>query len=201
MAPITHFSQLDLEKTYTYADYLTWQFNERVEIIKGKVLLISPASNLKHQEISRNLLLAIGNYLSKKRCKVFHAPFDVKLYDSKKEQLTNEEAYSTIQPDLCVICDRNKLTTQGCEGAPDWIIEVLSKGNSKKDVRLKYELYQENGVIEYWLVYSYEEVIYQFVLDEKIQLYHLHDMYAQNEIISPYLFPELKIDLTELFAE
>jgi Uma2 family endonuclease len=201
MAKVTELSQLDLNATYSYADYLTWQLEETVELIKGKIIALAPAPNVKHQGISRNLLLMIGNYLHKNPCKVFYAPFDVSLYDRRKSILANQEIYSVVQPDLCVICDSEKLTVQGCSGAPDWIIEVLSPGNSKKDMHLKYDLYQENGVTEYWLVYPYEQAVYQFVLDQSSQKYQLYAMNAGDDIATPSLFPELQIDLAEVFAE
>lgn len=201
MATITQLSQLDLNGTYSYADYMTWRLEETVELIKGKIMAMSPAPNLKHQRISRNILRPIDSYLRNKRCEVFVAPFDVKLYDSKKSKLADQDAYSVVQPDLCVICDPEKLTTQGCSGAPDWIIEVLSPGNSKKEMRLKYDLYQENGVTEYWLVYPYEQAVYQFVLNQNSEKYQLHAMYAGDDIAKPALFPELEIDLADVFAE
>ncbi|TRX00778.1 Uma2 family endonuclease [Candidatus Methylobacter oryzae] len=201
MTKITELSQLDLNATYSYADYLTWQLEETVELIRGKIMAMSPAPNLKHQRISRNMLLSIGNYFKHKSCQVFVAPFDVKLYNSKKSKLADQDVYSVVQPDLCVICDEDKLTEQGCNGAPDWIIEVLSPGNSKKDMRLKYDLYQENGVTEYWLVYPYEQAVYQFVLDRDSEKYQLFAMHAGDDIATPSLFPELQIDLAEVFAE
>lgn len=201
MTKITELSQLDLNATYSYADYLTWQLDETVELIKGKIMAMSPAPNLKHQRISRNMLRPIDNYLSHKTCEAFHAPFDVKLYNSKKSKLADQDVYSVVQPDLCVICDKDKLTEQGCNGAPDWIIEVLSPGNSKKDMHLKYDLYQENGVTEYWLVYPYEQAVYQFVLDQDAGKYQLFAMHAGDDIAKPYLFPELHIDLADVFAE
>ena len=200
MTPITQLSQLDLNANYSYADYLTWQLEETVELIKGKIMAMSPAPNVKHQSISRNMLVEIANHLHKKPCKVFHAPFDVKLYDSRKSHLSDREVFSVVQPDLCVICDKSKLTVQGCDGAPDWIIEVLSLGNSKKELHLKFELYQENGVSEYWMVHPYEQTVYQFVLNHEDK-YQLHAMYAGDDIATPYLFPELKIDLADVFAE
>ncbi len=201
MATITKFSQLDLEHTYSYADYLCWKFKERVEIIKGKVMLMSPAPNVNHQRLSGKLSYQIAHYLHRKQCELFVAPFDVKLYNSKKEHLSDDKAFSVVQPDLCVICDKNKLTKQGCEGAPDWIIEIVSRGNSKKDLLLKYALYQENGVEEYWLVYPYEEAVHQFILNKKTERYQLYKIYAQDGTITPCLFPELEIDLAEVFVE
>jgi Uma2 family endonuclease len=201
MVKITELSQLDLNGTYSYADYLTWQLEETVELIRGKIMAMAPAPNLKHQRISRNMLRPIDNYLRHKSCEVFHAPFDVRLYDSKKSKLRDQDVSSVVQPDLCVICDAEKLTEQGCNGAPDWIIEVLSPGNSKKDMRLKYDLYQENGVTEYWLVYPYEQAVYQFVRDRHSEKYQLFAMHAGDDIATPYLFPELQIDLADVFAE
>lgn len=201
MAQITQLSQLDLNGTYSYADYLTWQLEETVELIRGKIMVMAPAPNVKHQRISGKLSRFIGNYLDGKRCEIFVAPFDVSLYDSRKSKLADREIFTVVQPDLCVICDPTKLTTQGCSGAPDWVIEILSPNNSKRDARIKYDLYQENGVTEYWLVYPYEQSVYQFVLNDDNQKYQLHGMYAQDEWATPYLFPDLRIDLAEVFAE
>jgi Uma2 family endonuclease len=200
MAVITELSQLDLNGTYSYADYLLWQFEERVELIKGKIMLMA-APNVKHQSLSGELSRQIGNFFHRKDCKLFVAPFDVKLYDSQKSKLADQEVFTVVQPDLCVICDKDKLTEQGCDGAPDWIIEILSKGNSKKETRFKYQLYEENGVREYWLVYPYEQAVHQFVLNEKTQKYELAAMFPGDEVASPILFPDLKIDLAEVFAE
>lgn len=201
MAKITELSQLDMNGTYSYADYLTWQLQETVELIKGKIMAMSPAPNIKHQRISLNLSLSLGNHFKHKACQLFVAPFDVKLYDRRNSLLKDQEVFSVVQPDLCVICDPNKLTLQSCDGSPDWIIEVLSPGNSKKELHLKYDLYQENGVTEYWLVYPYEQTVQQFVLDDVSQKYQLHAMCAGDDIATPYLFPELQIDLADVFAE
>jgi hypothetical protein len=80
---ITHLSQLDFSKTYSYADYLTWQFDDMVELIKGRIMQMCPAPNVNHQRIERNLILEIATYLKGKKCEVFPAPFDVRLYDRK----------------------------------------------------------------------------------------------------------------------
>ncbi|MGR9053771.1 MAG: Uma2 family endonuclease [Gammaproteobacteria bacterium] len=201
MAKITELSQLDPGSHYSYADYLTWQLDRTVELIKGKVMAMTPAPSLVHKRISRNLLLAVGLYLKDKPCQIFNAPFDVKLYGANRSKPEDRDVYTVVQPDLCVICDPGKLTEQGCDGAPDWIVEILSKGNSRKDMHIKYALYAENGVTEYWLVYPYEQAIYQFVLDPEPQRYRLHGMFAGDDRAAPFLFPELHIDLTDVFAE
>ncbi len=200
MATITHLSQLDPDGTYSYADYLTWRLEESVELFKGKIMMMAPTPNRKHQTVSGNLSLSLGNYFKRKNCQPFVAPFDVKLYDRRKSLLQDREVFSVVQPDLCLICDKEKLTEQGCDGAPDWIIEILSPGNSKKELSLKFQLYQECGVTEYWIVYPYEQSIHQFVLDQHDQ-YQLHAMHPGDDIATPYLFPDLQIDLVEVFAE
>jgi len=124
----------------------------------------------------------------------------VRLCDRKKSILQNKEVYTTVQPDICVICDESKLDKQGCNGAPDWIIEIISKSTAKKDAKTKYELYAENGVKEYWLVYPAEQIIQQFVLNEETSQYQLMNLYA-DEKASSYLFPDLEIDLTQLFKD
>lgn len=198
MPKITQLSQLDLNQTYSYADYITWQFDETVELIKGKIMLMSLAPSVNHQRVSMCLSRSLSNFFNRKTCQVFAAPFDVRLYDRKKSILANQEIHTVVQPDLCIICDLQKLDEQGCNGAPDWIIEILSKGNSKKEIQLKYELYQESGVTEYWLVYPYEQIIQQFVIDQSGR-YELKHMYAADDIAVPHLFPELVVDLTEIF--
>ena len=103
MSKITQLSQLDLDKTYSYADYLTWQFDELVELIKGKVMLMSPAPNLKHQRISADLTGMLYNFFKHKNCQFFAALFDVRLYDRKKSLLKNTEIHTVVQSDLSAI--------------------------------------------------------------------------------------------------
>ncbi|MGR8933866.1 MAG: Uma2 family endonuclease [Gammaproteobacteria bacterium] len=198
MAKITQLSQLDLNRTYSYADYLTWQFSDRVELIKGKISLMSPAPNVKHQDVSINLSSLLHGYFKHKKCRVYAAPFDVRLYDRKKSILASQDIHTVVQPDLCVICNLELLDEQGCNGAPDWIVEIVSKGSRQKDIKIKYQLYQESGVTEYWLVYPYEQTVHQFVLDENNR-YQLKAMFASPDAISSHLFPELAVDLNEVF--
>ena len=198
MPKITALSQLDLAKTYSYADYLTWQLSEMVELVKGKISQMAPAPNVSHQRIELKLALEIGNYLKGKKCEVFVAPFDVRLYDRKKSILENKEIQTVVQPDLCVICNPDFLDIQGCNGAPDWIIEILSKGNSKREMQVKYALYQEAGVTEYWIVYPNDCAIHQFVLNESGR-YELLNMFTDDDVVTPHLFPDLAIKLDDIF--
>lgn len=196
MKPITKFSQLDLTKQYSYADYLTWQFKERVELIRGWISKMSPAPSTGHQSISSVFQGEIYSYLKKSTCKLFAAPFDVRLIDSKKAK-NNQQVVTVVQPDICVICDEKKLDERGCIGAPDLIIEIVSPGNSKKEMKTKHELYEENCVREYWIANPLEKNIMLYVL--KAKKYHLKKIYFDDDTIESVLFKGLVIDLKEIF--
>jgi Uma2 family endonuclease len=144
--------QLALKKQdfYTYADYLTWDDNERWEIINGVAYNMSPAPITRHQLISSEIVKQIGVFLDKynKPCLVFHAPFDVRF----PQDAQDDEIIDVVQPDVSVICDVSKLDEKGCHGAPNFIIEILSPSTSKKDLVDKRILYENNGVQEYWLI-------------------------------------------------
>ncbi|MFT6204405.1 MAG: Uma2 family endonuclease [Spirosomataceae bacterium] len=158
------FQELDLSKTYSYADYLKWTFQERLELIKGKIYAMSPAPNRRHQVISAVLSNAIFNHLTGKPCQMYSAPFDVRLTPRKKDK--SGKIYTVVQPDICVVCDLEKLDDAGCLGAPDLIVEILSPGNTKKEMKEKKEVYEENGVKEYWIVHPTEEYILQYYLEK-----------------------------------
>lgn len=200
MQYITNFSDLDLSATYSYADYLLWRFEQSVELIKGKVFKMSPASSVRHQRISFKLSGEFYKHFADSLCQVFAAPFDVRLLDRAKSSKQNKDIYTVVQPDLCVICDKGKLDEQGCIGSPDLIIEILSPGNSKKEMKIKYALYEESGVREYWVVYPSEYVVLQFVLNEADK-YELKNSYAEDELLKAHIFPEVEVDLGFIFAE
>jgi len=195
---VTDINDLDLEKTYSYKDYLLWKFKERVELLKGKIFRMSPAPNITHQEISRNINRVLDQYFFEKPCKVFYAPLDVLLTDKKKSSEENE-IFTVVQPDLCVICDPEKIADgKKCIGAPDLVIEILSPGNSKKEMDYKFDLYQEAGVLEYWLVYPEEKSINIFILKngEYIGLKPV----SEGQILTSSIFPELQADVDKIFV-
>lgn len=197
MNPITDINQLDLTKSYTYADYLLWQFQDRVELIKGKIFKMSPAPNMRHQRISMNMIKAIVPFFSQKNCNLFHAPFDVRLSTKNK----NEEAATTVvQPDLCIVCDDRKLDTQGCIGAPDLIIEILSPGNSKKEMRDKYLLYEENEVKEYWVVIPSVEILQRYILDDNNK-YVAQLPNVQGDIVGITFLPGYELSVDDIFKQ
>jgi Uma2 family endonuclease len=199
MKTITDLSQLDLNGVYTYADYLTWKFEQTVELIKGHILPMAAPSR-RHQRISREMTVLLHHVFKNTPCDFYPAPFDVRLFDKKKSLKANKDVFTVIQPDLCVICDREKLDDQGCIGAPDLIVEILSPGNSKKEMKTKKELYEESGVREYWVIDPDRETVlrYHLVTEEK---YGGAEVFVSDDILTSTIFSEIQIPLEELFTE
>lgn len=195
MSLITDISQLDLTKTYTSADYLTWRLDEFVELIRGKVRLVSPAPRVRHQKVARHLVRAIDQQLDTSRCEVFFAPFDVRLTKSTPD---GDAALQTvIQPDICVICDPAKLDEFGCVGAPDWIIEILSPGSMAHDSKTKFDLYEKNEVGEYWMVDPGLKNVIVYVLENG--QYQLQGEFYQPGPIPARTLPGLTLEWAEVF--
>ncbi|MDD4177899.1 MAG: Uma2 family endonuclease [Bacteroidales bacterium] len=189
---------LDTTKRYTYADYLTWMDDMRREIYDGFVKLMTPAPNLKHQEISFNLTGIFRNYLLKNKCKGFAAPSDVRLPKNKNN--SDETIYTVLQPDLYVVCDLTKLDDRGCLGAPDLVIEITSPKTARRDLKDKYQIYEQHGVREYWIVNPSDENVLTFVLDANGK-FQLAGLYAGDDKIPVHIFDgDLQIDLTEVFV-
>ena len=188
---ITSLNQLDLVNgIYSYADYLVWKIKERVELLKGKILEMSVPSPI-HQEISGNLQGALFVFLRNSKCKLYTAPFDVRFPQKGESQV-----YTVVQPDLCVVCDLEKIDSKGCVGAPDLVVEILSPGNSKKEMKSKFALYQEEGVREYWIVDPERELVFVYVADNKNfkPTIPIADDYVYSTI-----FPDFKIHTSDLF--
>ena len=193
---ITNIDDLDLNGTYTYADYLLWQFSERLEIIKGKIFKMSPAPSRIHQQVSLKLTREIDKVFLNHKCELYVAPFDVRLVDFKKSTLESL-ILSVVQPDLCIVCDLSKLDEKGCIGAPELIVEIVSPGNSKKDLKIKFDLYEENGVQEYWIVNPAEKVVHIYTLLNGKYI-GSRPFIMETEIQSP-TFPELKFEVDKIF--
>ena len=198
---ITDINQLDFNKRYNYADYLTWQFDDMVELIRGKVFRMSPAPSTSHQHLSGNLFSIIHQYLKGKPCQVFAAPFDVRLPLPPGQQ-TAEQIDTVVQPDISIICDPEKLDERGCQGAPDWIIEILSKSTAAKDLTEKYALYEHAGVREYWVAHPNEGTLLIYRLDEAGRYQLLRQTpFVKGEKAPSAIFPDLEIDLDEVFGD
>lgn len=200
MEPITDISQLDVNKRYTYADYLTWQFNERVELIKGGLHKMSPAPRRLHQKIEGILHVKLWLFFENRTCEVYQSPFDVRL--SKNKGQIDQKIDTVVQPDICVICDKSKLDDAGCIGAPDLIVEILADSTAKKDYNEKFNLYEENEVKEYWIVNPATKTIEIFSLVEnKYVSLGLFNEQEGATTVEGHLFPELSIELKTIFSE
>lgn len=193
---ITDINQLDLSKTYSYADYLTWMFQDRLELFRGKIFKMSPAPSMYHQIVAGNVHGIMWSIFKNHPCKLFFAPFDVRLLDSKKSK-KDEDVFTVVQPDLCVVCDLSKLDSRGAIGAPDLIVEILSPGNSKKEMTYKFDLYQEAGVLEYWMINPADKTMLIYVL--KNGIFEGQKPLIEESTINSPLFPQLDFTLSEIF--
>lgn len=195
---ITDLSQLDPNGTYTYADYLKWQFDQSVELIKGRLYDMSPAPRSTHQRIVMRLSGELYTNFRNHTCEVYPAPFDVRLPNPEYESGFNNKIYTVVQPDISVICDPAKIDEFGCVGPPDWIIEITSPSTHKKDFNEKFDLYEAAGVREYWIAVPKSQEMYVYFLEEG--RYTERDVYEQGTKATSSLFPELTLDLDWVFG-
>jgi len=185
---------LALDKYYTYADYKEWDLaeGERYELIYGEAYAMS-APNTYHQLIQMELSKQIAVYLTGKPCKVIPSPFDVRLFYAE-----DDSDDTVVQPDITIICDKNKIGPEGGRGAPDLVVEILSPANTAIEMERKFRLYREAGVREYWVV------------DPEHKTLHIYDF--KNDAIFPRtynatgtakvgIFSDLEIALEPVFAE
>lgn len=186
----------DLSGSYSAKDYLQWKMEDLVELIRGKIFKMSPAPSTNHQIISGNLYTVLRGFFAAKSCQVFPAPFDVYLV---KEGQHYKDTENIVQPDLCVVCDPNKLRDIGCIGAPDLVVEILSRSTAKKDQVAKKELYAEYSVPEFWVVFPDTFTVQVFELKEGE--YSLAGTYAEDQVFHAVTFPDLEVDLVEVFRD
>ncbi|MEE4358828.1 MAG: Uma2 family endonuclease [Desulfococcaceae bacterium] len=182
---------------YTYNDYLSWNDEFRRELIEGVPFCMSPAPNTQHQRVSGGLFYLIYAFLNERNCEVFSAPFDVRLMGKDKNE---DECETVVQPDISVICDPGKIDEQGCKGAPDWIIEVLSPATASKDHIKKRELYEKHGVKEYWLADPANRIVHIYRADEEGK-YTAPRIFSAEEKIRSFVLPDLHVDLKSVFRE
>lgn len=180
---------------YTYADYLTWQMDEMVELIKGKVFKRDAAEpRMSHQKVSVRLTSVFFNFLQGKSFQVFHAPFDVRLPVKSKK---NQDIDTVVQPDLCVVCDPYKLDDAGCLGAPDLVVEILSPGNNKRELKNKYEVYEEAGVKEYWVIHPNEQTLLIYTLEGG--RYQPSRLFISGDVVQSTCIPGFSLNLEVIF--
>ncbi|MCZ4244813.1 Uma2 family endonuclease [Pedobacter punctiformis] len=194
--PVEKFEDIDASLTYSYSNYLKWLFDDRVELIKGKVFKMSPAPSRIHQEIFGRIFRRIGNFLENQSCKVYGAPFDVRF---PKESIDDKAIFTVLQPDICVICDKTKLDDRGCVGAPDLVVEILSPGNNKKELLYKYQIYEEFGVREYWVVSQSDQSILIYTLQEG--KFYPSKIFTLSEKVTSSVLPGFELLLDDVFTE
>ena len=182
------------DKIYTYKDYLTFPNDERIEIVEGKLYNMSPAPARIHQKLISNISYELQHYIksNNRECEVYVAPFDVILKTEDEEAINSK---SVVQPDISVICDKNKLTDSGCTGSPDMIIEIVSPSNSSHDYITKLNLYQKYKVKEYWIIDPRVKKIYVYKLGEN-EFYDMVNSYTFQDKVKVNIYDDLEIDFS-----
>ncbi|MGY6522976.1 MAG: Uma2 family endonuclease [Mongoliitalea sp.] len=181
---------------HTYADYLTWELDEMVELIRGKIFKKVAAPRRIHQHATTILVSTFYQQLNKGKCQVYPAPFDVRL---PKKSIRDDKIYTVVQPDICVICDPIKLDEKGCVGAPDLVIEILSPGNKQHELKRKYEVYEEAGVKEYWLLDPESQTLLVYTLENKS--YKASRLMTSGDIVSSTALEGFSLNLEEFFNQ
>ena len=185
------------KRIYTYADYLSWSEDDRVEIIDGVPYLQAAPSRI-HQETLSELHRQIANFLVDKSCKVYPAPFHVVL--NLDEESENElDRRDVFEPDITIICDKAKLDDRGCKGSPDMVIEIISPSSARKDKVEKFNKYEQAGVKEYWIVEPHEKIVSVFILLNN-KRYGRPDMYTEEDEVKISIFDDLVVDLRKVFS-
>ena len=185
----------DLDAFYTYADYLRMKLKGRWELIRG-VLIKMPAPRDPHQAAVQALGSDLRTFLKRHPCTSRVSPYDVRLFAAVEGRDT-----TVVQPDVCVICDRAKITSKGCYGPPDMVIEVLSPSTRKKDRVVKTPLYDQAGVREYWIVDLELERIEQRVLPEGGRIYPLPTLFTRGGEVESAVVPGFRVSVSELMDE
>ena len=191
-----------LEKDYysekvhwTYADYKEWELKprERYEIINGEAYAMS-APNALHQSMLMELARQLANFLTGKNCKVYPAPFDVRLFYEE-----DESDDTVVQPDITIICDKEKRGKEGCLGAPDFVVEILSPSNSAIEMQRKFNLYREAGIREYWVLDGEHKNLIVYLFDNETTTTSTYG--EKDRVPVAVLNGMLSVELEPVFAE
>lgn len=182
------------KEQYTYAEYLLWEGPERYELINGEAFMLASPARI-HQDISMELSRQFANYLEGKKCRVYAAPFDVRLFEQEGDR--PEDVQTVVQPDISVICDLNKLDGRGCKGAPDLALEILSPSNVQYDTLVKLKLYQQAGVREYWVVSPEDRTVHVFLLEGGALV--LRKAYGVSDLARVHVLDGCQIELSKVF--
>lgn len=176
------------KRTYTVADIYALPDGQRAELIDGQMYLMAPPRRI-HQEIISQFTKIIGQYIDThgKPCKIYPAPFAVFL---------NDDGKNYVEPDISVICDKKKLDEYGCNGAPDWVIEVISPSDPQRDYDIKLFKYRSSGVREYWIVNPMTHItnVYDFEYGNGT------NQYTFDEDIPVCIYEDFRINITKLLS-
>ncbi len=176
---------LPQKKDYTIHDIYALPEGTRAELIDGQIYYMAPPTR-RHQEIVGSLYRKIADYIDAKggTCKSYISPFAVFLNNDEKNY---------VEPDISVICDKNKLTDKGCNGAPDWIIEIASPGSRRMDYFTKLFKYRTAGVREYWLVDPDKSriLVYNFETEDTLE-------YSFSDSVKAGIYSDFSIDFNQL---
>ena len=169
---------------YTFADVLLWDGDEHIEIINGEAFMMATPSRI-HQEITGELFRQLANFLEGKQCKVYSAPFGVRLFEQDGDR--PEDVDTVVEPDISVVCDRSRLDEHGCKGAPDLVIEVLSPSTQRHDQLVKLNLYQRAGV--------------RVMIQAGDGTLRTHEIYRQEDVAKVNALDGCFIELSKVFSE
>jgi len=179
---------LPQEKTYTIQDIYALPNGQRAELIDGQMYMMARPIRI-HQKLISQFTKVIGNYIDTKHgtCEVYPAPFAVFL---------NKDDRNYVEPDISVICDKNKLTDKGCNGAPDWVIEIVSPNTSQIDYGIKLFKYRSAGVQEYWIINpkTHAVNVYDFKNEKK------SDQYSFEDDIPVCIYDDLIINIADMLS-
>jgi Uma2 family endonuclease len=179
-------------KYYTYNDFLEWDEDVRAELFDGEIVMMATPLRA-HQSVVTELLFQIKSYLKGKKCKVYPAPFSVRLFPQK-----NRRDDTVFEPDIVVVCDQEKLDDKGCNGPPDMVIEVISPSSAKYDRVLKFRKYQKAGVREYWIVDPEIKTVQVNILENGR---YITSVYDETDKAHVSVLEGCEIDFAAVFAE
>jgi Uma2 family endonuclease len=183
--------EFDENGRYTYADYLEWEGPQRYQLFNGEAFQMASPSVI-HQGILMELSIQFGSWLRGKPCQVFASPLDVRLFP--KEDNSDD---TVLQPDLLVVCDKNKIVKGSVNGAPDLIIEIMSPSNTRRELFLKFQYYLEAGVREYWVIEPEEKKVQVHIYERGR---YISAIYKDSARISVSVLPGLEIALDDIWA-
>jgi Uma2 family endonuclease len=183
-------------RLHTYGDLRRLSDDTRWELIDGEAHAMAGPS-WQHQSVSANLLVQLATHFRARGCRVFAAPFDIRLPEGDEP---DDAIRTVVQPDLSVVCDASKLDSRGCRGAPDLVVEILSPSSASRDHVVKRALYERHGVREYWLVHPIDRVV-MFYRRSGEGGFHTVEAFAAEGKLPSAGFPGLEVDWDDVFAD